>query len=188
MKQSSDKKRAVGYCRTSGEGQRDNTSIPTQKNAIEEYCRRTGWRFIAHYVDESKSGAKIAGPQVRIVPTKGLTRPYALTFLPDGAMLITERPGRLRIVRDGLLDPQPIKGLPEVFDRQFKGLNDIALHPQFAQNRWVYFTYYKPRPEARDVNRGFAGQYTRHVMIHSASALILITLLLPVLKTQAQTA
>ena len=104
-------------------------------------------------VDTSRrdpSGAKIAGPQVRIVPTKGLTRPYALTFLPGGAMLITERPGRLRIVRDGLLDPQPIKGLPEVLDRQFKGLNDIALHPQFDQNRWVYFTYYKPRPETRD--------------------------------------
>ena len=65
-------------------------------------------------------------------------------------MLITERPGRLRIVRNGVLDPQPISGIPPVLDRQFKGLNDVALHPQFAQNRWVYFTYYKPRPEARD--------------------------------------
>ena len=96
------------------------------------------------------SGKKIAGPQVRVVPTKGLTRPYALAFLPDGAILVTERPGRLRIVRNGVLDPQPISGIPQVLDRQFKGLNDIALHPQFAQNRWVYFTYYKPRPEARD--------------------------------------
>jgi glucose/arabinose dehydrogenase len=65
-------------------------------------------------------------------------------------MLITERPGRLRIVRQGVLDPQPISGLPQVLDRQFKGLNDIALHPQFAENKLVYFTYYKPRPEARD--------------------------------------
>jgi DNA invertase Pin-like site-specific DNA recombinase len=55
------KLRAVGYCRTSGEGQRDNTSIPTQKREIEEFCRRSGWKFVAHYVDESKSGAKIAG-------------------------------------------------------------------------------------------------------------------------------
>src|SRR5512145_2563731 len=57
-------------------------------------------------VDTSRrdpSGAKIPGPQLRIVPTKGLTRPYALAFLPDGAILITERPGRLRIVRDGVL-------------------------------------------------------------------------------------
>jgi site-specific DNA recombinase len=55
------KKRAVGYCRTSGEGQRDNTSIPVQKDCIEEFCQRNGWKFGGHYVDESKSGAKIAG-------------------------------------------------------------------------------------------------------------------------------
>ena len=96
------------------------------------------------------SGEKIPGPQIRVVPTKGLTRPYALAFLPDGAILITERPGRLRIVRNGVLDPQSIGGIPQVLDRNYKGLNDIALHPQFAENRWVYFTYYKPRPEARD--------------------------------------
>src|SRR5260370_253647 len=95
------------------------------------------------------TGAKIPGPRVRVLVTKGLTRPYALAFLPDGAVLVTERPGRLRIVRNGVLDPQPIGGLPPVLDRQFKGLNDIALHPRFAENRWVYFTYYKPRPEAR---------------------------------------
>lgn len=96
------------------------------------------------------SGEKIPGPHIRVVITRGLTRPYALAFLPDGAMLITERPGRLRIVRNGVLDPQPISGIPPVLDRNYKGLNDIALHPQFAENRWVYFTYYKPRPETRD--------------------------------------
>lgn len=53
--------RAIGYCRTSGEGQRDNTSIPTQKRAIEDFSSRNGWLFSTHYVDESKSGAKIAG-------------------------------------------------------------------------------------------------------------------------------
>ena len=53
--------RAVGYCRTSGEGQRDNTSIPSQKEAIEKWCEREGYQFIAHYVDEAKSGAKVAG-------------------------------------------------------------------------------------------------------------------------------
>lgn len=55
------KMRAVGYCRTSGESQRDNTSIPTQKRSIEDFCKQNGWKFVAHYVDESKSGAKIAG-------------------------------------------------------------------------------------------------------------------------------
>ncbi len=53
--------RAVGYCRTSGEGQRDNTSIPTQKQAIESFCQQNGWTVIRFYVDECKSGAKITG-------------------------------------------------------------------------------------------------------------------------------
>ena len=56
-----EKLRAVGYCRTSGEGQRDNTSIPIQKKAIEDFCHRNDWRFLTHYVDESKTGSKIAG-------------------------------------------------------------------------------------------------------------------------------
>jgi site-specific DNA recombinase len=55
------KLRAVGYCRTSGEGQRDNTSIPTQKKAIEDFCHRNDWVFLRHYVDEAKTGAKITG-------------------------------------------------------------------------------------------------------------------------------
>lgn len=53
--------RAAGYCRTSGEGQRDNTSIPRQKKDIERACQQNGWTFVAHYVDEAKSGSKIDG-------------------------------------------------------------------------------------------------------------------------------
>jgi glucose/arabinose dehydrogenase len=96
------------------------------------------------------SGSPIPGPKFRVVPMKGLSRPYAVAFLPDGALLITERAGRLRIVRNGVLDPQSIAGMPAVLDRNLKGLNDVALHPNFAQNGWVYFTYYKPSPAAAD--------------------------------------
>jgi len=97
------------------------------------------------------SGSPIPGPKFRVVPTKGLSHPYALAFLPDGSLLITERAGRLRIVRNGVLDPQPISGMPEVLDRNLKGLNDIALHPNYEQNRWLYFTYYKPSPGEPEV-------------------------------------
>jgi aldose sugar dehydrogenase len=96
------------------------------------------------------SGSPIAGPKFRVVPLKGLQRPYALAFLPDGGILITERAGRLRIVRNNVLDPQPISGMPAVLDRNLKGLNDIALHPDFARNRTLYFTYYKPAPGSQD--------------------------------------
>jgi glucose/arabinose dehydrogenase len=90
------------------------------------------------------SGRPIAGPKFRIVPTKGLSYPYGLAFLPSGDMLITERAGRLRLVHDGALDPEPITGVPAVLDRNLKGLNDVGLHPRFVENHWIYFTYYKP--------------------------------------------
>ena len=71
-------------------------------------------------------------------------------------ILITERAGRLRIVRNGVLDPQPISGIPPVVDRWLKGLNDIAVHPRFAENKLVYFTYYKPNAGVEDVGNGHA--------------------------------
>ena len=71
----------------------------------------------------------------------GLRRPWALAFLPDGGMLVTERPGRLRMVRDGRLLPDPVAGLPEVTAQGQGGLMDVALHPGFERNRWVYLSY-----------------------------------------------
>jgi glucose/arabinose dehydrogenase len=78
------------------------------------------------------------------VVSAGLAHPWALAFLPDGSILVTERPGRLRIVRDGKLDPRPISGVPEVRTIGNSGLMDVALHPRFAENKLVYFTYNKP--------------------------------------------
>jgi glucose/arabinose dehydrogenase len=81
--------------------------------------------------------------QVRLVVlTRGLSHAWALAFLPDGAMLITEREGRLRIVRDGVLDPEPIAGVPtDVLSRGLSGLMEVAVHPDFAENRYIYLTY-----------------------------------------------
>ena len=78
------------------------------------------------------------------VVTKGLDHPWGLAFLPNGDMLVTERPGRLRVIRSGVLDPTPITGLPQIRAVTLGGLLDIALHPRFAENRLIYFTYSKP--------------------------------------------
>ncbi len=75
---------------------------------------------------------------------EGLEHPWSLAFLPGGDLLITERPGRLRVVRDGVLDPTPVSGVPEVWARGQGGLLDVALHPEFASNRWVYLSFAKP--------------------------------------------
>jgi len=78
------------------------------------------------------------------VVTRDLSQPWAIAFLPGGDMLVTERPGRLRVVRDGVLDPHAISGVPEVRTDGNGGLMDVALHPDFSENRLVYLTYTKP--------------------------------------------
>jgi aldose sugar dehydrogenase len=70
-----------------------------------------------------------------------LEHPWGMAWLPNGEILVTERPGRIRRIRQGQLDPTPITGVPDVFASGQGGLLDIAVHPQFAQNRLVYFTY-----------------------------------------------
>jgi glucose/arabinose dehydrogenase len=59
-------------------------------------------------------------------------------------MLVTERAGRLRVIRDGVLDPKPVGGVPEVYAKQLSGLMDIALDPKFSENKLVYLSYTKP--------------------------------------------
>lgn len=76
-----------------------------------------------------------------VTVVESLEHPWGLDWLPDGTLLVTERPGRLRMIKDGVLDPTPVSGLPEVFARGQGGLMDISIHPRFAENRWVYFTY-----------------------------------------------
>jgi aldose sugar dehydrogenase len=72
---------------------------------------------------------------------KGLDHPWSLAFLPDGSLLVTERAGRLRLIRGGLLLPQPITGVPVVHTGGQAGLFEIALHPNFTQNNIVFLTY-----------------------------------------------
>src|SRR5687768_624051 len=74
----------------------------------------------------------------------GLVQPWSIAFLPGGDALITERPGRLRILRQGKLLPQPVDGLPKVFHSSQAGLLEVMPHPNFAVNRLLYLSYSKP--------------------------------------------
>jgi glucose/arabinose dehydrogenase len=78
---------------------------------------------------------------------KDLVNPWSLAFLPDGAMLVTERPGRLRVIRNGVLEPQPITGVPAVKAVALSGLLDVVLHPKFAENHLLYLSYSKARED-----------------------------------------
>ena len=76
---------------------------------------------------------------------EGLSHPNGLVFLPDGSMLITERAGRLRLFRNGALDPTPVSGVPEMDHTALGGLQDIVLHPDFARNHILYISYSRNR-------------------------------------------
>jgi glucose/arabinose dehydrogenase len=92
------------------------------------------------------------GMRVRVVAiATTLANPWSLAFLPDGGLLVTEREGRLRVIRNGVLDPQPVAGTPASYTAGESGLPgavhgymDVALHPQFAANGLVYLSYTKP--------------------------------------------
>jgi aldose sugar dehydrogenase len=98
--------------------------------------------------------------QIRLFVTKGFNQPWSMAFLPDGAILVSERAGRLRIVRNGVLDPTPIAGMPQVYAQGLAGLMDIALHPRFSENKLIYFTYHKPSAN-NAANAGNAGAAPR---------------------------
>ena len=79
------------------------------------------------------------------VLARGIETPWALAFLPDGRLLVTERPGRLRIIRDGQLSG-PVAGTPKPWERQDGGLFDVEVHPQYAKNGWIYLSYSEALP------------------------------------------
>jgi len=89
-------------------------------------------------------------PVVAETFAKGLVHPWGLAFLPDGRLLVTERPGRLRIVnQQGQVLP-PVAGVPDVYASGQGGLLDVALAPDFASSQWVYLSYAEPRGGGRN--------------------------------------
>ena len=87
-----------------------------------------------------------AQQRVRVtVVAHGIPHPFSLLILPDGDMLVSERSsGKLHLIRNGVLDPSPLTGVPAVHVGFHAGLLDLAAHPKFSENRLIYFTYHKP--------------------------------------------
>ncbi|HEX6997955.1 MAG TPA: PQQ-dependent sugar dehydrogenase [Gammaproteobacteria bacterium] len=94
----------------------------------------------------------------------GLENPWSIAFLPNGDMLVTERPGRLRVVRDGVLDPEPVRGVPEVHRTVLGGLLDVALHPDFESNRLLYLTHSKARADGKSTTALVRGRFDGHAL------------------------
>jgi glucose/arabinose dehydrogenase len=88
------------------------------------------------------------------VVAEGLATPWGMAFLPDGRLLVTERPGSLRLIALGKPSPEAnatlpkaIEGLPPVWTQQDGGLFDVAVHPDYARNGWIYLSYAEPGPD-----------------------------------------
>ena len=98
------------------------------------------------------------------VVARGLSHPWAIAFLPDENVLVTERPGRLRLIRDGVLDSLPISGTPDVRTEGNGGLMDVAVHPEFSENGLIYLTYTKPMENGRGAPALAVGRLEGHVL------------------------
>ena len=85
------------------------------------------------------------GVRIHVTAVKGLDHPWGIAFVSGGDQLVTERPGRLRVIRNGVLDPTPIGPLPPMVAAGLGGLLDVSLHPQFATNHLIYLAYSKTR-------------------------------------------
>lgn len=120
---------------------------------------------------------------VKVTRIATLDRPWSLAFLPDGSMLVTERPGRLRILRNGVLDPQAIPGVPKVLTTGFDGLLDVALHPKFAENRFVYLTYSKPLDDGAVQTALFRAKFDGKALVEGKDIFVAST---PIPKTNQQ--
>ena len=106
-----------------------------------------------------------------------LDHPWGMAFLPNDNILITERSGNMRLIRNGVLQDEPIAGTPEVFARRLSGLMDITLHPDFTNNSLVYLTYNKQMDEdqqtialARGRFDGRSLQDTRDIFVATPNA------------------
>lgn len=96
---------------------------------------------------QPKAGTTITSQKQKFVLetiTSDLQSVWGIAFLPDGRILVTEKGGEIRIIKDGKLLPEKISGVPQVYDKGQGGLMDIQLHPNYAQNGWIYLTYSKP--------------------------------------------
>lgn len=102
--------------------------------------------------DDKNASKKLTEANLKVdTVATGLKMPWATAFLPNGDLLVTERAGKLRLVKNGVLDPKEISGIPEVYYKGQGGLLDVQLHPDYAKNGWIYISYSSPKKMVKKV-------------------------------------
>lgn len=135
-----------------------NKGMPAMSFALSDAEIRAMVVFIRERIQQAKNatnnfakpidGEIVASREQRFqfttVVGEGLNTPWSMAFLPDGRMLVTELPGQLRVVTGGKLSPEPVAGTPRVRAKGQGGLMDVAVHPDFKDNGWIYLGYSDP--------------------------------------------
>lgn len=101
--------------------------------------------------------------------TDALETPWGMAVLPDGRILVTERPGRLRIIENGRLLAEPVGGIPRVWTRQDGGLFDVEAHPKFAQNGWIYLAFAEQRDTDRSMTVVVRGRLANNQLVEQVT-------------------
>jgi glucose/arabinose dehydrogenase len=129
-------------------------------NRMPSSCFAVALVLAASTLVSGQSVFRSASHDYRVVTVvDALVQPWSIAFLPGGDWLITERPGRLRIVRQGKLLPEPVDGVPTVFHSSQGGLLEVAPHPSFASNRLLYLTYSKALPDKQSTTALVRGRF-----------------------------
>ena len=106
------------------------------------------------------------------VVARGMSHPWAIAFLPNGDILVTEREGRLRLVQNDRLIEEPIAGVPSVRTEGNGGLMDVAIHPGFLENQLVYLTYTKPVEKGWGAPALAVGRLDNGVLVNTRDILV----------------
>ena len=125
------------------------TPSPAPNRALARCCRRFLLAFASAFALTAAAGTVPASAQALrpVTVATGLNQPWSLAFLPDGRLLVTERPGTMRLISAGGSVGEPLQGLPPVAYGGQGGLLDVALDPNFAENRRLYWSYSEPAPD-----------------------------------------
>ena len=111
--------------------------------------RTLPFALLAACQPQADAVAQSSGAPFAVTPVAQFDSPWAMTFLPDGRMLVTEKQGRMLLVSADGKTKAPVSGIPAVSSAGQGGLMDVVLHPQFARNKWVYFSFSEARGEGR---------------------------------------
>ncbi len=150
---------------------RPGTLMLPFKSALSEPQVRSLVVYIREQAAQARTaGAKVASPLLgKVVASErhafklekvvdGLDTPWGLAFLPDGRLVVPERPGRLRVITPGQPLSEPTAGIPPVWEKQDGGLMDVALHPDYAKNGWIYLAYSDPGGEGASMTAIIRGR------------------------------